>query len=308
MPFDILQTIFAHPPAIQPVSLASCDVNSSIRLSVLRLDTIHPVISGNKLFKLKEYLKEACLTNHRTLLTFGGAFSNHLSATAYATKLAGIRSIGLVRGEESETNSHTIAFCKEQGMAIYFLDRKTFRQLSENPDESYLNKSFGPHLTVPSGGFGVKGAMGAADILRLIPRHQFTHLAVAVGSATTLAGLLMGSRQEKILAFPALKGLHDIPERLEKMGIPLSGIDKTIIIDKYHFGGFAKKNERLIQFLNNFYDENKISLDFVYTGKMMYGIEELISQRFIPSGSHILAIHTGGLQGNLSLPPATLHY
>lgn len=279
---------------------------SDLHLYMLRLDALHPIVSGNKLFKLKYYLEEALQSTHRTLLTFGGAYSNHLAATAYAAREAGLRSIACVRGEEGRKPSHTLDFCRSQQMEIHFMERELYRQISETPHEDFLTSRFGPHITIPSGGFGVMGARGARDIADFIPENSFSHICVAVGTATTLAGLLMAGRKEKIIAFPALKGMTDIPERLRKLTVQ-NTIQPEVMQD-YSFGGFGKWNMDLISYMNRFYKVNNIPLDFVYNAKMMFGITDLIRKGFFPPGSHILAIHTGGLQGNDSLPANLLAF
>ncbi|MCO6496215.1 MAG: hypothetical protein J5I50_00995 [Chitinophagaceae bacterium] len=301
----VLSDIIPANVSIEKVS-TTIPEHPDIHLSILRLDKIHPVVSGNKLFKLKYYLQAASETDHRTLLTFGGTYSNHLAATAYTTKITGLRLIACVRGEEGNRPSHTLEFCRANSAEIHFLDRALYRKMSENPDEDYLTERFGPHITVASGGLGIPGAIGAQEILNFIPEDCYSHICVPVGSATTLAGLLLGNRKEKILAFPALKGLNDTSDRIAQMKVV--DTDNLTVFHDYHFGGFAKWNMELIYFLNRFYRVNRIPLDFVYTGKMVFAITDLITKGYFPAGSEILAIHTGGLQGNETLPKNLIAY
>lgn len=275
-------------------------------VSMLRLDIVHPVVSGNKLFKLYYYLQDVLQTKHKTLLTFGGAFSNHLAATAYICNKLGIKSIGVVRGTQNEGNSSTLRFCIRMGMKLNFVLGDTFRKIGESEQidtSSYCN---GECVVVPMGGYSMTGARGASEILRYIPKGIYSHICVSIGTATTLAGLLRNDREEQLVGFPALKGLNDIDKRLEHLGI--KDHRRLSIESEFHFGGFAKKDSSLIGFMNNFYKEFKIPLDFVYTGKMMYGIFHLMDKGFFPEGSNVLAIHTGGLQGNQSLAEGVLCY
>ncbi|MDE3213446.1 MAG: pyridoxal-phosphate dependent enzyme [Bacteroidota bacterium] len=276
--------------------------DKGIEVSMLRLDCIHPVVSGNKIFKLVYYLREAGQLAPSTLITQGGPYSNHLAAASYACRVLGIRSIGLVRGEKPQVLSHTLQFCMDQGMTIQYLSRSDYRQVGTED----LTRDFGTHILVPEGGFGRPGVKGAALINQYIDPYVFTHLSVPVGSATTLAGLLQGSSSAPILAFPALRNMLDIGSRLEELGV--TDLRRLTLIPDYHFGGFAKKDASLIRFMNEFYLRHQIPLDFVYTAKMMYGIFDLIAKGYFPKGSRILCLHTGGLQGNESLAAGTLNF
>ncbi|MEO6638198.1 MAG: pyridoxal-phosphate dependent enzyme [Ginsengibacter sp.] len=278
----------------------------SVQVSMLRLDKIHPVISGNKLFKLRYFLEEANNSTHKTIITFGGAYSNHLAATAFACKAEGIRCVGIVRGDESPSLSPTLRFCIENGMQLAFVSRDTYRNIDDKFREGLLSK-YGHHTLMPEGGFAIKGAKGAEDIMKLFNEEDYSHICCPVGTATTLGGLINGSDNYTcILGFNVLKNLNDIEERLKKLNVTRAVMCK--IIDDYHFGGYAKKNPALIKFMNDFYTENGIPLDFVYTGKMMFGVSELVKGNYFPAGSRILCIHTGGLQGNSSLPSGMLHF
>lgn len=285
----------------------SPDINKNgVLINILRLDKIHPVISGNKIFKLIEYLDEALQTEEKTLLTFGGAYSNHLHATGFVCHQSGIKSIGIVRGETIEMNSPTLTDCLSLGMELHFIGRNDFKKIAEVPRAQEIYRQFGKCTIVPAGGYGKMGASGASKILDFIPLNTFTYIGAAVGTATTLAGLMYRERTEKILAFPALKGMTDMPVRLNHLGA--KSTNRLITIPDYHFGGFGKKRPELLNFMNSFYTEYHIPLDFVYTGKMMYGIFDLAEKGFFPPGSKILAIHSGGLQGNRSLPDNALIY
>lgn len=280
---------------------------NKLSVSMLRLDTIHPIVSGNKIFKLYYFLEEAKNSNHKLIITFGGAYSNHLAATAYACKEAGLKCIGFVRGEKPKELSHTLLSCLENGMQLEFISRELYKKINEEKFHKELRKKYGDHTLIPEGGFSRKGANGAKLICKYFNSKKFSHVCCAVGTATTLAGLINGSNKEtEIIGFSVLKNLNDIEERLTFLGVESS--KKYSVIHDYHFGGYAKKNTEFISFINSFYDDNKIPLDFVYTGKMMFGVYDLIKRKYFPEGSNILCIHTGGLQGNKSLPEEMLKF
>lgn len=279
-----------------------------IKLFVARLDKIHPVVSGNKLFKLHYFLEDAIACPHKTMLTFGGAFSNHLAAAAFACKEAGIKSIGIVRGERPENLSHTLQLCVQHGMELKFISREEYKN-ADSPD--FLNRLkniYGSFTLVPEGGYHPKGAAGAALIMNLLLPKNATHICTATGTGTTLAGLLLNAaKDQQVIAVPVLKNMTDIPERL----LYLTGnkeYHNLTIFDEYHFGRYAKKTSELLNFMNSFYAENAVPTDFVYTAKMLYGIMDKINNDYFPTGSNIVCLHTGGLQGNNSLPENTLIY
>lgn len=280
---------------------------NKLSVSMLRLDTIHPIVSGNKIFKLYYFLEEAINSSHKLIITFGGAYSNHLAAAAYACKEAGLKCIGFVRGEKPKELSHTLLFCLQNGMQLEFISRELYKKNNEEKFHTELIKKYGDHTLIPEGGFSRKGTNGAKLICNYFNSKNVSHVCCAVGTATTFAGLINGSNKEtEIIGFTVLKNLNDIEERLTFLGVEPS--KKYSVIYNYHFGGYAKKNTELISFINSFYDDNKIPLDFVYTGKMMFGVYDLIEKNYFPEGSNILCIHTGGLQGNKSLPEGMLNF
>lgn len=292
-----LNDFIIEPLEINPI-VSKEILEKNISVGILRLDKIDKHISGNKLFKLFYFLKEAQNASHKTLLTFGGAYSNHLAATAFACHQCGLKAIGIVRGEKTSDLSPTLKQCTDFGMQLKFVSRSLFNDYVSGKHLNNLKQAFGDYTHVPMGGFGKTGADGAALIIDLIPKNIFSHLAVSVGTATTLAGLLK-NRDEIIVAFPALKGMNGIHQRIKECGVESK--ENLKIIADYHFGGFARKNDQLIQFMNDFYSERQIPLDFVYTGKMMFGMMQLLRKDFFPKGSKILCVHTGGLQGNQSI-------
>lgn len=274
------------------------------RWDVARLDKLHPVISGNKIFKLIRFLEKAVQSGTSRIITYGGPYSNHLVATAYACRLAGLQSTGFVRGEEPAIFSETLKECRSYGMELRFINREQYRR------ESGLNPEITPEpgadeIIIPEGGFHPLGAEGAALIMSYLAEIKPTHIMLATGTATTLAGILQQVQEDiKVIAIPVLKNMLDIPARLEQLGTPAGRM--PVIADKYHFGGYARYTSSLLAFMNQLYSESGIPTDFVYTGKMMFATYDLISQGYFPENSHILSLHTGGLQGNRSLPPGSL--
>lgn len=279
-----------------------------IKLTIARLDKIHPVISGNKLFKLHYFLKEAIFSAHKNIVTFGGAYSNHLIATAYAANKLGLNSTALVRGERPAKESTTLQMCRKYGMHLEFISRMEYKNINEHYYQEKIQIVYGDCIIIPEGGFHPLGAKGASLIMEKLNISDPSHICVPVGTATTLAGLLsVANKNQKIMGFPVLINMTDIGSRISRL-IGSYQTDKLILLDKYHFGGYAKSTNELISFMNTFYKDHKVPLDFVYTAKMMYGTIEKIDQQYFPEGSNIMCLHTGGLQGNISLQKGKLVY
>jgi 1-aminocyclopropane-1-carboxylate deaminase len=279
----------------------------NISVKMLRLDQVHPIISGNKLFKLHYFLKEAINSDHKQVVTFGGPYSNHLAATAFACKIAGLKSVGVVRGERPKTISQTLDFCISNGMHLEFISRSSYKQIRNDTFANSFSKKIGFHTLIPEGGFSNIGMKGAGLICKYFNSENFSHICCPVGTATTFGGIINGSTDAVLsIGFGVLKNLSDIKERLNELQVESS--KKYIFNGDYHFGGYAKKNKELLDFMNNFYAQNKIPLDFVYTAKMMFGIYDLAQKNYFPPGANVLCIHTGGLQGNNSLPAGLLNF
>lgn len=271
------------------------NVNIDNRLFVKPEYLIHPFISGNKYRKLKYNLQKAKALNKNTLLTFGGAYSNHIAATAYAGKPYGFKTIGIIRGEELKdkvASNPTLKFAKSCGMQFKFVTREVYRSKLENDFIENLKLEFGDFYLVPEGGTNQLAIKGCEEILNDSDR-DFDFICCSVGTGGTISGLINSSQShQKILGFPALKG-DFIREDIRKFAKK----ENWDLITDYHFGGYGKIKPELITFINNFKRKYNIPLDPVYTGKMMYGIFDLIEKQFFPKDSKILAIHTGGLQG-----------
>lgn len=267
---------------------------------VLRLDKIHPLISGNKFFKLRYYLDEATQTGKTTIATFGGAWSNHILATAAACQLHCFNSLAYIRGEEITSLSPTLSEAKKLGMKLIFLSREEYqkkkRDCSDNNTESFI---------IPEGGFGAAGAAGAATILSHCKKEDYTHICCAAGTGTMTAGLLMGAGStQQVISCSVLKNNTQLKADILSLTEKNSG--NLMLVNDYHFGGYAKYTDTLISFMNMFYTHTNIPSDFVYIGKLFFGIHDLITHHFFPPGSKLLIIHSGGLQGNISLNKGTL--
>lgn len=279
-----------------------------VSVSVLRLDKIHPVVSGNKLFKLHYFLKEAINSSHKTIVTFGGVYSNHLSATAYACNLLQLKSIGIVRGEKPAQLSATLKQCQADGMQLKFISRNVYAEKDSDTFINHLKASFGNCIIVPEGGYHSLGAKGAALIMNHV-NNNYTHICMATGTVTTLAGICMAAKPgQTIVGIPVLKGITDNKTRIKELIKQEDEFENLLILSDYHFGGYAKKTDQLIRFMNDCWLKYQLPLDFVYTAKMFFGIVDCIKNNALKKGSKILCLHTGGLQGNKSLPLNTLMF
>jgi len=273
------------------------DAAGSLIVDVLRLDKLHPVISGNKWFKLKEHL--ALATPDSPILTFGGAWSNHLVATAYAAKQAGIAAIGFVRGERPATLSATLEEAAEYGMQLEFISRQLYGQKEDPVFLRELLRRFPGAYIIPEGGGGPPGITGSEDILRTADTHSYTHIACAIGTGTTFQGLLRAAGPHQIIVgVPVLKGFNT----------SLLQGPNTILLPQYHFGGYARHPQPLLDFMNRFFRDTTIPTDIVYTGKLFYALTQSIREGLFPTHSRLLIIHSGGLQGNRSLAPGRLDF
>ncbi|MEC3966510.1 1-aminocyclopropane-1-carboxylate deaminase/D-cysteine desulfhydrase [Flagellimonas halotolerans] len=266
-----------------------------VTLNIKREDTIHPLISGNKYRKLKYNLLEAEKRGKDTLLTFGGAFSNHIAATAYAGHEQGLKTIGVIRGEELENkwqDNPTLKLAHEHGMKFHFISRNHYRLKSEASFIQDLKERFGDFYLLPEGGSNALAVKGCAEILT---QHdaKFDYICSAAGTGGTVAGLINASQgHQTVLGFPALKGNFLIEEIRT-----FADNNRWRLVTDYHFGGYAKMDSDLVGFINQFRKETGVPLDPIYTGKMLFGIFDLVKRNVFPPETQILAIHTGGLQG-----------
>jgi 1-aminocyclopropane-1-carboxylate deaminase len=293
-----MEPINTHNITIDEITLPFLK-QRKVTLHVMRLDKVHPVISGNKWFKLRYYLQEA-IHEQKSILTFGGAWSNHIVATAAASKLYGLPSIGIIRGEEPANYSATLQEATNLGMQLHFISRQLY---SAKEIPSSINK--GNVYTIPEGGYGEKGASGAATILDGIESSSYTHFCCAAGTGTMAAGIASTiKKNQQLLAFSVLKGHDSLVTNITELN--KTSNNNVIVDESFYFGGYAKKSIDLLQFMNLVYQQTGIPSDFVYTGKLFYGIIQRIKEGYFPAGSNILAIHSGGLQGNQSLEKGSL--
>lgn len=271
-------------------------VNEGINADVLRLDKVHPIISGNKWFKLKYYLQEAIEKKFTSVATFGGAFSNHILATAYACNKYNLNCIGFIRGEKLKNYSETLRDAQLLNMQLRFLSR-----------EAYLNKKkiIGDNNTlffIPEGGYGINGANGAAEILQLVPTlSTYNYIVCAAGTGTTLAGIANKSlNHQQCIGISTMKNNFSIEKEIFFL-VDNKAKHRVKLLHEYHFGGYAKCNQQLIDFMNKIWIEHHLPLDFIYTAKTLYAIFQLAEKKYFKRCSKILFIHTGGLQGNRSI-------
>jgi 1-aminocyclopropane-1-carboxylate deaminase len=274
-------------------------IEKNVEVFVLRLDKIHPVISGNKWFKLQFYLEEAKAQKKTRIVTMGGAWSNHILATAAVCRLMNLASVGVIRGEEPQVHSSTLSQAKAWGMQLIFLNRAEYREkkipLELNSDENYF---------IDEGGYGEKGMQGAATILAYC-KNAVTHICCAAGTGTMLAGLAQAaSSQQIVLGFSVLKNNKSLKRSVSSL--LNKGKYNYQINHDYHFGGYAKSRPELLKFMNEFYQQTTIPTDFVYTGKLFFAVMDLVGNNHFKPHSQILVIHSGGLQGNDSLSKGVL--
>lgn len=275
----------------QKIKLSTANISLYIR----REDLIHPIVSGNKFRKSKYNLLQAKQEKQDTLLTFGGAFSNHIAAVAFAGKEQGFKTIGVIRGDElgnKISENPTLQFAQNCGMQFEFVTREAYQMKSEIVFLENLKQKFGSFYLIPEGGTNALAVKGCQEILTQTDA-DFDYICCSIGTGGTISGIINSSfPHQKILGFPALKG-----DFLQNEIRNFAQNDNWELITNYHFGGYAKVNQELIAFINHFYKENQIPLDPIYTGKMVFGVMDLIHKNYFPQNSKILLIHTGGIQG-----------
>ena len=270
------------------------------QLFIKREDQIHPLVSGNKFRKLKYNLKEALDQKKTTLLTFGGAFSNHILATAIAGKSTGFKTIGIIRGDElgvdlekTLASNSTLRNASKHGMQFDFISRETYRNKTSIEFTEILQKKYGDFYYIPEGGTNSLAVKGCEEILTK-EDSQFDYICSCVGTGGTISGIINNAKDhQKVLGFPVLKGdflENEILKYAKKQ-------ENWELNNDYHFGGYGKYSDELIHFINRFKSQTDIPLDPIYTGKMMFGVLDMINKKRFPNGSKILIIHSGGIQG-----------
>ena len=281
-----------------------------VTVDVKRLDLLHPLVNGNKGFKLKYNLLKAMSEEGQAVLTFGGAWSNHIYATAAAGKELGLRTIGIIRGEEPAQYSSTLEFARECGMHLEFVSRLDYEEKNTDEFKAWLQGKFGDFHLVPEGGSNYYGINGCMEILSDSDKQQYDVIALAVGTGATLAGMLLSATpRQRFIGFSALKGgdflREDVLRHLEYFLMnkelandfaPQFSIETT-----YHFGGYGKWTDELMGFITEIETSHNLPLEQVYTGKALFGLLDLIARDTFTSGERILFVHTGGLQGRASM-------
>lgn len=302
-----LDILFQHPPSPLEELQAPLLSARNLRLFVKRDDLLRQgperALCGNKWRKLQYNLQAAREAGHDRLLTFGGAYSNHLAAVAAAGQAFGFETIGIVRGERPGRVNPTLRFVERCGMKLHHLSREAYRAKETPAFQEELRQRFGHFYPLPEGGTNALALHGclklAAEIEQQLGAWPHT-CCLSVGTGGTMAGLVAGlQNRSRVLGFSALKGnfLQDEVRQLLAAHFPEQGFNRWSVNTDFHAGGYAKASPPLIAFINSFYQEHGILLDPIYTGKLFWGLFQLIAAGYFPSGSSIVAIHTGGLQG-----------
>ena len=300
--------MFTLPSPLQKINHHICS-EFNIDLYIKRDDLIHPEVSGNKWRKLKFNIEKFKQNKYNSILTFGGAFSNHIAATAKAGQILNISTIGIIRGDELHNNSNeTLKIASENGMKLVFVSREKYKERYERMYHEELRAQYGNVLIVDEGGANYHGVLGCAEILKEIdfePDYVYT----ASGTGTTAAGLILSSLHSKVVSVPVFKNGSFIKDEVQNLlkQFQLSSLDLNDKMNNFsmhleaHFGGYGKYNQTLIDFINLFYDESFIKLDQIYTAKMMFALLNDIQSGKVKSGTTVVALHTGGLQGLSSI-------
>ncbi len=273
------------------------DTKLKLETNILRLDMINSVVSGNKFFKLQLPVAAAIKEGKTTIATFGGAYSNHIVATACYCKEAGLNSIGVIRGEQATELSETMKDAASFGMKLFFMSREEFKTKekikSQIGDDSYY--------WINEGGYSRLGAEGAMDIFEWID-ESYTDIVCAVGTGTMMAGLIAAALpHQRVTGICVLKGYEEQIVDVKYLLTEEEQLKSFTILHDYHFGGYAKHPLQLLEWMNNCYKRYQIPTDLVYTSKVCFAVEDLIRKGYFAEGSKIMVIHSGGLQGNSSL-------
>ncbi len=298
------QKEFALPSPLTEVQ-HSCLKGKNIRLFIKRDDLIHPDISGNKWRKLQLNIEQAIQRGNDTILTFGGAHSNHIAATAAAGNKFGLKTIGIIRGEEADLENPTLGYAREQGMLIHRISRTEFREIGDWNYIESLRQKFGSFYLIPQGGANFYGVQGCMEIIKELP-FVADRIFVGCGTGTTLSGLALANKAiSHIYGVSALKGgafLRDevsanVKKVINDFETEAFLMEKICILDQYHFGGYARISGELIAFMQQFYQETGIKTDPVYTSKAAWALIDFAEANPPTEPEKWVLIHTGGLQG-----------
>jgi len=293
-------------PPIQ--SIRSWSRNQKVDL--LRLDSLHLIVSGNKFYKLRFYIEAAKANKVSTMASFGGPYSNHIVALAYTAKEAGLKSIGYIRTNADEPITPSLAEAKAYGMELVYLGRTDFQTKKASIIEK--NAAQSDTYLIDEGGYGIIGAKGAATILTAQDTTHYNYIICAVGTGTMLAGMVHAALpHQKIIGIPVLKNEGSIESEINALLLDKNDYKKSnsyTLLHQFHQGGYAKTNHMMLDFMNRLWDTEKIPTDIVYTSKLLFGTEQLIKENYFEKNASILVIHSGGLQGNRSLADGILNF
>lgn len=301
-----MKTELSLPSPLQDITDLLQPKNRSLKILVKRDDLIHHEISGNKWRKLHYNFENFFQGKYESLLTFGGAFSNHIAATASAGKLFNIPTIGIIRGNELRDDSNeTLKKASENGMKLHFVSRDEYDLKTEKYYLEQLRIDFGNCLIIPEGGSNYLGVQGIGEIIHEL-QDEPDYIITACGTGTTAAGLLLATEKSIIIGIPVLKSGHFLKESIASL-IYQSIFDENTepylerldLKTEFHFGGYGKFTSELIDFMSNWKNQTLIETDQVYTGKMFYAFNALMNSDFFKPNSTIVLLHTGGLQGKL---------
>jgi len=290
---------------IKPYIQSILSLSTTQKVDLLRLDVLHPIVSGNKFYKLRFYIVDATNNGFSTVASFGGPYSNHIVALAFTAKEAGLKSIGYIRTNADEPITPSMAEAMAYGMELVYLGRTDFQskkasilQTSDSKSDIYF---------IDEGGYGVIGAKGAATILSEQETAHYDYIVCAVGTGTMLAGILHAALpHQKVIGIPVLKNEGSIKAEINALLIHKNR--PYTLLHQFHQGGYAKTNPMMLDFMNRLWDTEKIPTDIVYTSKLLFGVEQLNQENYFEKDASILVIHSGGLQGNRSLPEGTLKF
>lgn len=290
-------------PSIQEIAYLN---NATTNVDILRIDEIHAIVSGNKWYKLRFYIEQALIEKANKLASFGGPYSNHLVALAFAAKENNLKCIGYVRSNEGEPITPTLQDAIHYGMELKFLGRTQFQEKKEAIITASKLNSFDTTYYIDEGGYGMIGAKGASTILNE-SCSLYDYIVCAVGTGTMIAGIVHAAKEnQQVIGIPVLKNEGTIVHEIKAiMNNPTKAFT---LLHQFHEGGYAKTTPRLIEFMNHLWEHSKIPTDIVYTGKLLFAVYQLVKAQYFATNSKVLVIHSGGLQGNRSLKQGVLHY
>jgi len=300
-------------PPIQSI----LSLSQSQKVDLLRLDLLHPIVSGNKFYKLRFYIAAAIENGVSTVASFGGPYSNHIVALAFTAKEAGLKSIGYIRTNEEEPITPSMAEAKGYGMELVYLGRTDFQTKKASILETKDAQS--DMYLIDEGGYGTIGAKGAATILSENETAHYDYIVCAVGTGTMFAGIAHAALpHQKIIGIPVLKNEGSIEAEINALILDKNDLNydannynknrSYTLLHQFHQGGYAKTNPMMLDFMNRLWDAENIPTDIVYTSKLLFAIEQLLQENYFEKDASILVIHSGGLQGNRSLPDGTLKF